>query len=282
MSSNLAAAPGANNVQRQPLQLELQDVWNGIAQDEFLPHFQPKVALQGLKLVGVEALMRWKHPKMGMIPPLKFIPLAEDTGLIVPLGLWVLRESCRQARAWQDMGFAPMRIAVNVSAMQFAQKDFVQTVMHALESTRLAGRWLELELTESVLMHDTQGGARKLTELRQSGVGIAIDDFGMGYSSLAYLQQLPIDTLKIDGSFVRGISGGGKDAAVVKAITSLAHSLEMKVVAEGVETESQRAFLFQIGCDEMQGYLFSRPKPAEEIEVMLAATKRLMQPALSA
>ena len=180
-----------------------------MGQRDFMLHYQPQVQRDG-QITGLELLIRWNHPKLGVIAPAKFIPLAEDTGLIVPLGLWGAARSCRQAKAWQDQGYPRIRIAVNVSVIQFAQADFVQIVLHALESSGLAGRWLELELTESVLMHDTHNGAAKLNQLRAAGVGIAIDDFGTGYSSLAYLQRLPIDTLKIDGSFVaRYPSGAG-------------------------------------------------------------------------
>ncbi len=261
-------APEMNAAAMEKLQLE-GELRRAIEQNEFILLYQPQVATDGT-LCGFEALLRWKHPKRGMIPPIKFIPIAEDTGLIVQLGTWVIQEACRQTKAWQDAGYQNVKVAVNVSARQFQQVDFVQTTADALKAAKLDPKFLELELTESLLMSDPEHETPKLQAVRELGCGIAIDDFGTGYSSLAYLRKLPIDTLKIDGSFVREIQdGNSKDAAVVQAITSLAHSLGMKVVAEGVEYENQRKYLHSIGCDQMQGYLFGKPKHASEVQQLL-------------
>ncbi len=243
---------------------------------EFRLHYQPQFDLRSGELVGVEALLRWHHPTAGLVPPIRFIPLAEENGLILPIGIWVLGEACRQNAAWQRMGYPPIRMAVNVSALQFARPDFVQTVSETLDASGLAPRWLELELTESLLMRDIDAVRLRLAELRKLGVAISIDDFGTGYSSLAYLQQLPIDTLKIDRAFVRelhaGVDASSPPATLVKTVLSLAHNLGMKVVAEGVETTEQRDFLRNSACELGQGYLFARPMPAEE---MLATLARL-------
>jgi diguanylate cyclase (GGDEF)-like protein len=236
---------------------------------EFRLDYQPQLDLRSGELVGVEALIRWHHPTRGLVNPLKFISLAEENGLILPIGGWVLREACRQNVAWQRAGYAPIRMAVNVSARQFARPDFVQTVSETLDESGLAPRWLELEVTESLLMRDIDAVRLRLAELRQVGVAISIDDFGTGYSSLSYLQQLPIDSLKIDRAFVRELKAAvdttSPAATLVRTILSLAHNLGMQVVAEGVETTEQRDFLRGAGCELGQGYLFAKPMPAEQI-----------------
>ena len=208
---------------------------------------------------------------MGLLGPMEFIPLAEENGLIVPIGEWVLRTACAQVRAWQEAGLRPIRVAVNLSVRQFYQKDLVEIVARILEQTGVDSRYIEFEITESCLMQNTQAMVALLTELNRLGVRFSIDDFGTGYSSLAYLKRFPIDTLKIDRSFVCDIGTDPDDAAIVKAIIALAHSLEMRVVAEGVETPEQLHFLRTHGCDEIQGYLISRPLPADEVARQFAA-----------
>ena len=238
---------------------------------EFELHYQPQIDLTRGEIVGVEALVRWRHPDLGLLGPMEFIPLAEENGLIVPIGEWVLRTACAQVRAWQEAGLRPIRVAVNLSARQFYQKDLVGTVARILEQTGLDSRYLELEITESCLMQNTQTTVALLTELSRLGVRFSIDDFGTGYSSLSYLKRFPIDTLKIDRSFVCDIGTDPDDAAIVKAIIALAKSLEMHVIAEGVETPEQLHFLRTHGCNEIQGYLVSRPLPADEVARLFAA-----------
>jgi EAL domain-containing protein (putative c-di-GMP-specific phosphodiesterase class I) len=215
-------------------------------------------------------LLRWEHPVFKLVSPGQFIPLAEESGLIVPIGAWVMEQACRQAKTWQAQGYLPVKMAVNVSALQFNRADFIQTVVKALEGSGLEPGWLELELTESVLLNNTKESLQKLAELKQIGIQLSLDDFGTGYSSLSYLQRLPIDTLKIDQSFIgANPQQGPRVAAIVRAITTMAHSLGMRVVAEGVETQAQLDFLSEIGCDGMQGYIFSPPLPAGEFEELL-------------
>lgn len=259
-------------------QLTLEHQLRGaLGRGELLLYYQPQFKVNNSTLMGLEALLRWKHPQLGLVSPASFIPAAEESGLIIPIGAWVLREACQQARRWQQAGYPPLRIAINVSALQFTQADFVETVMQALAYSSLDPRWLQLELTESVLMHNNEDAVTKLTQLKSAGVAIAIDDFGTGYSSLSYLQRLPVDTLKIAQSFVREIGINFKntpnDVAIITAVTNLAHSLGMRVVAEGVETEQQLELLRSIGSDEMQGYLFSKPRPPAEIEPLLRQQK---------
>jgi diguanylate cyclase (GGDEF)-like protein/PAS domain S-box-containing protein len=252
-----------------------------LANSEFLLHYQPKVNAAG-RLVSLEALARWQHPQLGMIPPSKFIPLAEETGMILPFGAWVLREAARQARAWIDAGLPAIPIAVNVSALQFAQPDFLDTISSALDAADLQQPWLELELTESLLMKNMHDAADKLALLKEMGVRVAIDDFGTGYSSLAYLQRLSLDTLKIDISFVNSMDSGpahNSGRMIIGAIVALAKSLGLNVVAEGVETEAQRQFLVRVGCDLLQGYLFGPPVSAQQIEQ--AIRKQLTAPAIA-
>ena len=234
-----------------------------IQNEEFLIHYQPRVSIDSLAITGVEALVRWQHPQLGLVSPSEFIPLAEDTGLILPIGEWVLRQACEQNRRWQEQGFAPIHVAVNISARQFHDQDLSQTVIHILDESGLAPNYLDLELTESSIMQNSEFAADVLTRWKNLGINISIDDFGTGFSSLAALKRLPIDALKIDQSFVRDATTDQDDAAIVMAITTLAHNLRLKVVAEGVETEEQLRFLQLLRCDEIQGFFFSKPLPAD-------------------
>ena len=247
---------------------------------ELLLHYQPRVAIDSLEIVGVEALVRWQHPQLGLVPPGDFIPLAEETGLILPIGEWVLREACRQNRAWQDKGFACMRVGVNISARQFQQQHLAETVMRILEETDLGPECLELELTESSIMSNAEATIVVLTKLQTKGIAISVDDFGTGFSSLSYLKRLPIDSLKVDQSFVRDLATDPDDDALVMAIVSLAHTLRLRVVAEGVETAEQLRFLRLLRCDEIQGYLISKPLPVEGIERLLALQRPLLPDAV--
>ncbi len=236
-----------------------------IQNEEFLIHYQPRVCVDSLEITGVEALVRWQHPQLGLISPSEFIPLAEDTGLIVPIGEWVLRNACLQNKNWQDQGFAPIHMAVNISARQFQEQDVIETVIHTLDETGLAPEYLELELTESSIMKNEDVAAGVLNRLKGMGINISIDDFGTGYSSLASLKRLPIDALKIDQSFVRDATTEPDDAALVMAIITLAHNLRLTVIAEGVETEEQWRFLHLLRCDEIQGNFFSKPLPVDAL-----------------
>lgn len=247
---------------------------------ELLLHYQPRVAIDSLKIVGVEALVRWQHPQLGLVPPGDFIPLAEETGLILPIGEWVLREACQQNRAWLDKGFARMRVGVNISARQFQQQHLAETVMRILEETDLGAEFLELELTESSIMSNAEATIVVLNKLQTKGIAISVDDFGTGFSSLSYLKRLPIDSLKVDQSFVRDLATDPDDAALVMAIVSLAHTLRLRVVAEGVETAEQLRFLRLLRCDEIQGYLISKPLPVEGIERLLALQRPLLPEAV--
>jgi diguanylate cyclase (GGDEF)-like protein/PAS domain S-box-containing protein len=231
--------------------------------------YQPKIDLRSGSMFGVEALLRWQHPQRGLVSPAQFIPLAEENGLIIQIGEWALREACRQARAWQDAGLPPLSVSVNVSARQFDDPRLVERVAAALAASGLDACWLELELTETMVMRNVQQSIAKMRELEAMGIALSIDDFGTGYSSLAALKSFPISRLKIDQSFVRDLCGSADDQAITCAIISLSHQLDMKVIAEGVETEQQRRFLHANGCDEVQGYLFSCPVPAGEIAEML-------------
>ncbi|HEY5404029.1 MAG TPA: EAL domain-containing protein [Pyrinomonadaceae bacterium] len=240
-----------------------------IQNQEFLIHYQPRVSVDSLEITGVEALVRWQHPSLGLVSPAEFIPLAEDTGLIVPIGEWVLRQACIQNKSWQSKGFAPIQMAVNICARQFHDQDLAQTVIRILDETGLAPQHLDLELTESSIMQDLELAASVLSRLKAMGVNISIDDFGTGFSSLGSLKRLPIDALKIDRSFVNDATTDPDDAALVMAIITLAHNLRLKVIAEGVETEEQLRFLHLLRCDEIQGSLFSKPLPADGLESLL-------------
>ncbi len=237
--------------------------------DEFLLHYQPQVDLRTGKIVGLEALIRWQHPDMGMIAPLDFIPLAEETGLIVPIGDWVLSAACSKNAAWQASGYPPVRMSVNISSYQFRQKTLLATIKRALDKSGLDPRYLELEITETAIMQNAESTTSILNELKLMDLRLAIDDFGTGYSSLNYLKRFPVDVLKIDRSFVKDITTDPDDAAITKAIIAMADSLNLKVIAEGVETEQQLKFLVQNGCHEVQGYLFSRPLDESGIKSFL-------------
>lgn len=253
-------------VERQSLEGSLRCA---LQRKEFLLHYQPKVNLDTGEITGVEALIRWQQPDRGLVPPSQFVPIAEDCGLILPIGRWALREACRQARAWQDAGLPALPIAVNVSAIEFRDKDFVEGVRTIRSETGLEARYLELELTEGVLMEDVKSTVSVLQELKMMGIHLAVDDFGTGYSSLSYLRQFPIDVLKIDRSFVHPITSDPDDAAIVSAIINMGKSLKHLVVAEGIETREQRAYLQTQHCAEGQGYLFSRPLAAAQFAHLL-------------
>lgn len=253
-------------LQRLSLESKLQ---RALERDEFRVYYQSQVKTDTGRIVGMEALVRWQHPELGLISPSEFIPLAEDTGLIVPIGEWVLRTACEQASKWRRRGVAAFNICVNLSPRQFEQPDLLEVIAGMLRETGLEADCLELELTESLLMKKPESAISTLLGLRKIGVKTAIDDFGLGYSSLNYLKHLPIDVLKIDKSFVREMTTDPKDAAIVMTIISLAHSLEMEVIAEGVETEEQLRFLRLLRCDKVQGYLLNRPSPADEFEHLL-------------
>ncbi len=255
-------------VERQSLEVDLRQA---LENREFELHYQPKVNLQTGSITGVEALIRWHHPQRGLVSPAQFIPIAEACGVIVPIGRWVLREACRQARAWRDAGLPPLRIAVNVSARELREKDFVAIVLAALTETGIEPGCLELELTESFLMQDATVTGAVLQALKDLGVMLALDDFGTGYSSLSHLRRFPIDTLKIDQSFVRDLATDADDASIVNAVISMGESLHMRVVAEGVETRDQVAFLQQHGCPVGQGYYFGRPVLAGQLTPLLRA-----------
>jgi len=243
---------------------------------EFLLHYQQKNDLRSGTIIGAEALVRWNHPEWGLVRPARFIPLAEETGLIVPLGEWVLGEACRQARAWMDQGLKPGVVSVNLSARQFRQEGLVRVVSRILEETRLDPSLLEFELTESMVMHNVEAAITTLQGLKSLGVGLSVDDFGTGYSSLSYLRQLPVDTLKIDRSFVRDIGAGESpdDGVIAQAIISLGHALRLKVIAEGVETDAQLRFLKRHGCDEVQGFLYGEAVAPADYAKLLERAKR--------
>jgi diguanylate cyclase (GGDEF)-like protein len=247
---------------------------HGLECKEFILLYQPKINLETGTISGVEALIRWQHPQRGLILPETFIGIAEDCGLIVALGAWVLRAACQQAQAWQDAGLPPTPVAVNISSVQFRHKDFLQMLTGILTDTRLSPCYLELELTESVLMHDTKATSSLLNALKGMGVLLAIDDFGIGYSSLSYLKRFPIDTLKIDKSFLCDITdttAGSGDASIVAAVISIGKSLNQRVIAEGIETREQLAFLQAQGCGEGQGFYLSRPVTTEALVEVLRA-----------
>jgi diguanylate cyclase (GGDEF)-like protein/PAS domain S-box-containing protein len=251
--------------------LLLEGLRSALDERQFRLVYQPKVDLRTGRVFGVEALVRWDHPEHGVIGPDRFIPLAEESGMIIALGDWVLRSACAQNRAWQRAGLAPLRISVNVSPRQFEDPQLVERVQRALADSGLAAEWLELEVTEGVIMRDLQQAVAKMAAVRAMGVSLSIDDFGTGYSSLSALKSFPISTLKIDKSFVRDLGRSSGDEAIASSIIGLAHRLKLRVIAEGVETEQQRSFLRENGCDEMQGYLFSRPLPPEQLALLLVA-----------
>jgi diguanylate cyclase (GGDEF)-like protein/PAS domain S-box-containing protein len=248
---------------------EQEELRQAIISHQLVLYYQPQVDVATLEVTGLEALVRWNHPTRGMVPPCDFIPMAEESGLIIPLGLWVLNEACRQACVWQDMGLPPIRIAVNVSAKQFTDNDFARHVEEAIERVDLAPRWLELELTESVLMQNADRALATMNALRQLGVGFSIDDFGTGYSSLASLKMFPFDRLKMDRSLIEAVPSDKTAVAISLAVMSLAQTLKLGVVAEGVETDAQCEFLRFAKCEEAQGYRFSKPLPADQVPTFL-------------
>jgi EAL domain-containing protein (putative c-di-GMP-specific phosphodiesterase class I) len=254
------------SVKRQSLEGSLR---GALERDEFLLHYQPKVNLETGEITGAEALIRWVQPGQEMMLPGQFVPIAEDCGLIVGIGRWVMREACRQARAWQDLGLPPLPVSVNVSALEFRDTNFVEGVRTVLAATGLAARYLELELTEGVLMEDAESTVSTLLELKTMGVQLAVDDFGTGYSSLSYLRQFPIDVLKIDQSFVQELTADPDESAIVTAIIDMGRNLRHVVIAEGIETIEQKANLQARRCTEGQGYLFSRPVAAKQFAQLL-------------
>jgi PAS domain S-box-containing protein len=258
----------------QKLSLE-SDLRKALEQEQFVLYYQPVVSVASGAVVGAEALIRWQHPEMGMVLPLEFIPLAEETGLIVPMSEWVLDRACRQAAAWQSSGKAPLKVSVNMSGVHFRQSTMAQAVTRALKASGLDPRCLKLELTESVLMREIESTLVILKQLNDMGVQLSIDDFGTGYSSFNYLRRFPLHTLKIDHSFVRDIPGHQDVAAITKAIIAMGHSLKLTVVAEGVETHPQLEYLRELGCDEYQGYLFSTAVPAGQFEKLLLAQEEV-------
>jgi diguanylate cyclase (GGDEF)-like protein/PAS domain S-box-containing protein len=264
-------------VERQSIEADLR---RALERNEFKLHYQPKIDIETGAITGVEALLRWTHPTRGSVPPLSFIRIAEDCGLILPIGAWVLHEACTQARAWIDQGLPPTTMAVNVSAVQFRDEQFLESIFAALAATGLDPGFLELELTESVLMKRPDLAASILKNLRNKGIVVSVDDFGTGYSSLSYLKKLPLDILKIDQSFVHQLNENSDDAAIACAIISMGKSLNLRIIAEGVETPEDLEFLRAHGCDEVQGFYFSRPVPAEQFSRLLIQPPFHMTPAL--
>jgi EAL domain-containing protein (putative c-di-GMP-specific phosphodiesterase class I) len=250
--------------QRGGHDLQLESALRGGIPAELIAHYQPVVALDGADVVGVEALARWQHPSRGLVPPAEFIPMAEETGLIVPLGSWMLEQACRQCVLWDGL-----RVSVNVSGRQVAEGSLVASVARALEDSGLAPERLQLELTETVLMDDVDGHVAVMRDLKELGISLALDDFGKGYSSLSYLHRFPIDRIKIDRDFVRGLPDSRADQAIVSAVLSFARALDMEVVAEGVETQQHVDALLELGCEYAQGFFFHRPLEAARVSALL-------------
>ncbi|WP_019535384.1 EAL domain-containing protein [Paenibacillus ginsengihumi] len=266
--------PEMNRRSLRRLNMEI-DLRKALERREFRIHYQPIIDLSSGSVFGTESLVRWHHPEWGMIPPGEFIPLAEETGLIVPIGNWVLREACRQNKAWQLMGFPPLVVSVNISAIQFHQSNFVQLVTDALRESGLPPDLLCLEITENVAMANVPHIVETMQKLKQLGVRISIDDFGTGYSSLSYLKRFRVHTLKIDQSFIRDVTSDEDNAAIVTALIAMSRRLKMKSLAEGVETKEQLEFLIAQGCDEIQGFVFSRPMPAADFEQLMKENRQL-------
>jgi len=244
---------------------------------EFYLHYQPQLDIESGSVVGVEALLRWHNPELGEVGPARFIPVAEDCGLIVPIGAWVLEQACRQAQLWRQAGWPELSMSVNLSALQFRRAGLIETVAGALERSGLPPHLLELELTESILLQDVENNLEIVRQLKALGVQLSIDDFGTGYSSLSYLKRFAVDRLKIDRTFVRDISTDPDDAAIVRAVIQLARSLRLGVIAEGVETKEQLAFLREEGCEEVQGYLFSRPLAPAALQAFLNGSRAIRE-----
>ncbi len=269
-------SPEINAQLQERLTLE-NELHGALERNEMLVYYQPLIDLHSGQVTAMEALVRWQHPTLGLISPAKFVPIAEANGAIVPIGEWVLRTACAQTRAWQLAGFTPIRISVNLSSRQFEQPYLVEIVNQILEETGLKASYLELEVTESFLMADIERSVKTLKELQKLGICLALDDFGTGYSSLNYLKRFPVDMLKIDRSFVQDVMSNADSAAVTDAIIALAKSLRLKITAEGVETQEQLEYLQMRGCDEGQGFYFSRPVPADIIASMLQKSSRQME-----
>ncbi|MGB3208405.1 MAG: EAL domain-containing response regulator [Crinalium sp.] len=248
-----------------------------LQRQEFEIYYQPQVSLQTGKIIGAEALLRWHQPEQGFIPPVEFIPIAEKTGLIISIGEWVLKTACQQVKTWQNLfpSFSDFKIAVNVSAIQFNQKDFMAIILDILSQTNLDATCLELELTETTIMKNVKSAINIMNNFKSLGICISIDDFGIGYSSLSYVQEFNFDTLKIDRAFVKDVPTNFKTAALTQALIGMARSLNLNIIAEGVETEEELKFLLAEGCDAMQGYLFSRPLPAKAFEQLLQVNQLL-------
>jgi predicted signal transduction protein with EAL and GGDEF domain len=272
--------PSMNVHTLERLNLE-SDLSHAMERGEFLLHYQPKVEIATGMIAGTEALLRWKHPIRGLVPPVDFISLAEETGLIVPIGEWVLATACAQTKAWQDQGLTDLRVAVNLSARQFSDSGLLAKLTRIIRSSGLDPSSLELEITESVVMSHAECAVTVLEQLKSIGVQIAIDDFGTGYSSLGYLKRFPIDTIKVDRSFIMDIPADAGDMKIARAIIAMAHALRLNVVAEGVENAEQLNFLRSYRCDAAQGYFFFRPLPADEVADALK-TNRLNRNARSA
>jgi EAL domain-containing protein (putative c-di-GMP-specific phosphodiesterase class I) len=250
-----------------------------LERDQLRLHYQLQVSLQDGCIIGAEALLRWQHPELGAVSPAEFIPIAESSGQILPIGEWVLRSAVHQLRSWLDSGLAPMVIAVNLSAVQFRHPQLPELVTQILDEAKLPPQYLELELTEGVAMDDPLGAIAVMDNLHERGIRMSIDDFGTGYSSLNYLKRFPVYKLKIDQSFVRNLTEDPENKAIVVAVISLAGALGLQTLAEGVETEEQLAFLREKGCNEVQGYYFSKPLPADEFERLLRERRKLVCPA---
>lgn len=263
--------PFMNDADKALARMELENHLRvALEQNQLFVHYQPQVDIETHQIVGLEALIRWRHPTLGLISPGVFIPIAEETGLIIPIGEWVLHTACRQNFEWQKAGFSPIRIAVNLSARQFQQPKLLEIINDVLNETGLDPNFLEVEITESVVMEDVEGAIEVLNALRSEGIHVSIDDFGTGFSSLSYLKRFPANKLKIDKSFIQSLATDPYDAAIAQAIIVMAHSLNQKAIAEGVETEEQMELLRRLGCDEIQGYLFSPPVSSEEMTKMFA------------
>jgi EAL domain-containing protein (putative c-di-GMP-specific phosphodiesterase class I) len=269
-----AKAQGRNNFQFYSAELTARaqsrldtetSLRRALERREFLLHFQPKFSLETGEMTGVEALIRWQHPELGMVSPQDFIGIAEESGLILPIGEWVLRAACQEVKRWHDEGLAQVRLAVNLSTKQFRHSRLKEMLAGVLAETGFDPRYLEFEITESMLMENSAAVSEVLDHLKAMGISISVDDFGTGYSSLSYLKRFPIDALKIDRSFVRDVPADHDDAAIVRAIIAMSRSLRMKVIAEGVETQEQQQFLRAEGCDEIQGFLSGRPMPPDEL-----------------
>jgi len=264
-----AAQHNIHTVERLTLESGLR---RALERGQLVLHYQPQVALGSGRIVGFEALVRWQHPELGLLPPASFIAIAEETGLIVPIGQWVMHAACATQRAWREAGLAPLRMSVNLSPRQFLHSGLIDDIAGLVRASAADAAFLELEITEGMVMQDPERAVSLLREVRNiGGVRIAIDDFGTGHSSLAYLKRFPVDNLKIDRSFIADIPADRGDAAITQAIIAMAHSLEMKVIAEGVETQAQYDFLVAQGCDEYQGYFFSKPVPEAQARELLQA-----------